>query len=816
MRSTFVFASLVIAIPAWSQAPTAPVVSPRGVINAFTRQPAPTSVGVGGLIWINGLNLGPVDGAVAKDLSWPTQLGTPAVQVLINNRPSPIYSISPSRIVAQVPYEVNPGLVQLVVRRGNISSQPVRFTVLATLPSVKTAKDLGFGAGDISAKGGIITLRAMGIGIADPRVPTGAVGTKDTPAIPRNAVRAVVGGKVANAAAVASIERVGEFDVDVELPGDAKPGDVITLQFANATANRTLYQSIPQADVKYLKFPDGVPDFRGFTASDLRPGFIGLAAAPGDDGCYPSYLADVPNAKVAKVEGCLITANRLLTSPFTAASEGNALAALAGPAVGQSPAGISKKVLIFNPARTEQMNVELPTSVLTLGSAGAGDFIAPATGQGAVAQIIDSDTGELRTAQGAGGVGGGGGGQPGGGGGGAGAPAVTIDLGDGLKNIVSSGIVFAQGITGYLVVDDTTKPTRAKIALLNNQGRVQSTRDFPAGYLPIIVPLQPAAAGAAGAAAAAAAAASRNRTSLLSDATSRIVYVLSGKSDNTAHAFIGFPLADGEPKVHALPDKTFFSACSTTLRIFTLVLSRKISVPVGVNPAAAFRNPCTAQGFASLDLGSLEISLVSLPGAGSFNASANSENELNDYVYGANADPSRNNRSDTLYVFDGVTNSSFRFDLPPDVQTFNNLTAVPEMNAVVALATNRVNGDAGLIFFDLDLASSRLLPTPTGFATVQMVAVYPNTRKLLARGTKANPSATQFLLYDLVTGDLTIIPNPEGVSFVGQLAGVPASGGAPAIAGVTLQRANVKANAMEAVTFTTDRKQTGVMLIQVN
>ena len=116
------------------QAPTAPVVSPRGVINAFTQTPAPTTVAAGGLIWINGLNLGPVDAIVAKDAPWPTSVGDPAIQVLINNRPSPIYSAGPSRIVAQVPYEIANGQVNLVVRRGDAQSRPARFNVINIFP----------------------------------------------------------------------------------------------------------------------------------------------------------------------------------------------------------------------------------------------------------------------------------------------------------------------------------------------------------------------------------------------------------------------------------------------------------------------------------------------------------------------------------------------------------------------------------------------------------------------------------------------------------------------------------------------------------
>ncbi|MBM3787593.1 MAG: hypothetical protein FJW30_24825, partial [Acidobacteria bacterium] len=112
-----------------AQAPTAPVVSPRGVINAFTQQPAPTSVAAGGIIWINGLNLGPASGWKAEALPLPTTAGDPAVEVRIGNRSLPLFSITPSRIVAQIPIDQPAGLNQLTVRRGESTSRPARFFV---------------------------------------------------------------------------------------------------------------------------------------------------------------------------------------------------------------------------------------------------------------------------------------------------------------------------------------------------------------------------------------------------------------------------------------------------------------------------------------------------------------------------------------------------------------------------------------------------------------------------------------------------------------------------------------------------------------
>ncbi len=823
--------SLICVCRVLGQAPTAPVVSPRGVVNAFTQTPAPTTVAAGGLIWINGLNLGPVDAIVAKDAPWPTSVGDPAIQVLINNRPSPIYSAGPSRIVAQVPYEIANGQVNLIVKRGDVQSRPARFNVINIFTAIKTMDDLGYGAADATVNGNTIVLRASGLGPVTPNVPTGTAGSKETPAVPRGALRALVGGVVADVKATASSERVGEFDVAIELPGTANPGDAITLQVGNNNANRTLYQRMSQPAMTFLPIPTGTPDLRGFTPSDLRPGYIGLAAARADDGCYPSFVADMTNAKWSKIDSCLTGANRNQASPFTAANDGSALAAFIGPPAADAATGVSNKVALYTPSRTETMSIDLPSSGAQIGSAGRGDFTVILSGQPPTAKTLDSETGELRDVA-AGGIGGIPGVPGGGGAGGVGGIPVAlltakIDLGDGIKEPISPPFAWAAGLFGVVVGDNVDKPTKAKLAIVDATGKMQSTRDFPDGFVPIVPPAQPVVPGGGG-----------NpgipgipgipggvvnplanfRAVATQDAASRTYIVVAAKADGSSHAFVSFPIGQqGNAKAHPLPEKTFFAACSNQLRVFQLELSRSIAVATGASSDITFKNPCPAQGFATFNLNAQEAAIVTLPGSGAFNASGNNANELNDYVYGANV--STANRSDTLYVFDGVTNSSFRFDLPADVQSFTNLSTIPDLNAVVALATNRVNGDAGIVFFDLELASSRLMPTPEGFAAVNIASVFPATRKLVARGTKPNNAGTNYLIYDLVTGDLRIIENPPGVAFVGTVpAQAPVPGGQPGQVqpNPVLQSINPKSNIIEAVGYGADRKQAGVMLIRVH
>src|SRR3954470_23659295 len=93
----------------FAQTPTAPVISARVVTNFFTQEPAPGTVALGGLVQINGLNLGPPEGAVAEETPWQTRLS--GITVVIGGKPAPIYSVSPGAIIAQVPYDSNVGFV---------------------------------------------------------------------------------------------------------------------------------------------------------------------------------------------------------------------------------------------------------------------------------------------------------------------------------------------------------------------------------------------------------------------------------------------------------------------------------------------------------------------------------------------------------------------------------------------------------------------------------------------------------------------------------------------------------------------------------
>ncbi len=832
-RVVTLLACLLAAATARGQAPAAPVVNPRGVLNAFSLQPAPSAVAPGGLLLIEGLQLGPPEGVTASGTPWPTQLGDPPVEVRINGRPAPLFSARPNRILAQVPWETPPGLATVVVRRGEAESRPARVLVNALEPSVRTAGDKGYGqvAGRLSGR--ILAFSATGLGPTEPPAAGGEVGPSDPPARPRQPVQAYVGGLPAPVRATLSPERVGEFDIRIEVPAEARPGDLITLLVGQRSANAVTLGEASGPGMEWLERPEGAPEFRSLVAAGLRGGYLIASGARGEDGCYPSYLFDFDRQSAGRIEACLTAANAGARTPVVAAADSPRLAALVGPPEGEPPAGVSSKVMIFDPAKDEPLTVELPEPAVNLTALAGGNFSALLAGNPPRSVLIDGQSGEIRQPQPAAG---------------AAATGVLVALPSGLEGLskVLAVTALPQNLFAALVADDADRPTAARLVVFNRQSEVVGSRDFPEGWVPLVAPPRPQAPGAAQPAA------NLRRALVYFDAQRQTLYIAARRSDRSGDGMIAFSAQDLEAGVIAFPEAWFVAACSPTLPAFTLELSRRLVLLGGPEPESEIKDPCPATGFLLLDLEERKVTAVELPGQGRFDADPTVTGDVNDFIYGSNTDPSRRNLADTLYVLDGVSASAFRLDLPTGVTSFANPVAVPAMNAVIALATNRVAGDAGFVFFDLENAVARLLPAPEGFAQVSFLSVFPATRKLAARGVKAGGAGSQYLIYDLVTGDLLAPANPERVAWVGAVpqaavgqgggtqnppgqgipppgqgtpapgqgppgAGRPGQGGAvtPAAPAPVLQQVNPRANTIAAAAFDAQGKQVGLLVVRV-
>lgn len=762
---------VVLAVTAFLQAqsPTAPVINPRGITNLFTQQPAPARVAPGGLIQINGLNLGPVEGATAPGLPWPNQLG--GTQVTINGRPAPIYSVNPGVIIVQVPWEVqsSPDPAEVIVRRAGAASRPARVLISAPMvPSIRTADDSGYGAPWGETSGSNLKLSISGIGQAEPRIPSGEAGPADSPAQPVNPVTAFVGGLRTTAAATASSKKPGEFDLVIGIPESAAPGDLITVVTGAAavTANRTVYKAGSGLDVAYVPLPAGTPELRFLSDAGLNGRYLLATGARGDDGCFKGIAIDTVKKTATTIPDCLTSGNAAL-SPLVAAAGSDTVAALVGPPEGDLQTGVSSKVKIFSAANAPVM-VELPAAASIL-AATQTDYRATIPETPPRQAVIDDRTGEVRT-----GVAGGGGGA--GAGGGAAIPGgnlANFEV-DGLKNIYANAVI--QNRIVLTVGDDPLKPTKAKYAVLTPQGETVVTKDFPAGWLPLLPPQAP-----------------RNpnqpnqlpqappRQSFSIDLQGRIFYALARNADNTKHAFIAFAIDNTDPKLIALPDGWFATACSANMPVYGLDLSRRVAMMASKVPETEFKQVCTSSGFLLLDLAGQEVTAVALPVQAQVlvNASA----EMNDYVYAAAYDSSRtNNTSDTLFVLDGVNGTTFALSIPPAISGFNvnGFTRIADINALVAPATRTVAGDQGLMFFSLDAQTATVLPVPDGFNRVAAindngVPCCISTRKLVARAFNGTASAG-VVVYDLVHNDITLVPNPTGVTSIGIPAAAAAGG----------------------------------------
>jgi len=792
-----------------------PVVSPRGVINAFTQQPAPSAVSPGGVFWINGLNLGPPSEIKAAALPFPTELGDPPVRVRINQRLAPLYSISANRIVAQVPLEVPVGLATIIVERAGQASRPARILIQAPTPAVRTTGDSGFGPAAGREAAGKLTLAVSSLGAAEPAVPTGQAAAG---AAPRLAVRTHVGGLPAPTTISHSADRPGQFDIEIEIPAGALPGDVINLSQGGRLSNFVTLGTAARHEMLYVPFPDGTPEIRALQPAGLRSVYLAASGARAADGCYPSFTVDMVAKTMASIDGCVTSGLAQLPSPFVATNDTSTLAAFVGTPAGQNQA--TDKVRLFN-VNGEPKDVTLPSTGQVLAAGPDGVFQAVLTG-GAGVITIDGTTGETRTG-GAGAINIGG--AAGGGGLQLGAGAPTVDLGDGLNRVLSPILGLGNNLRAVVVGDNTDNPTRTKLAILNPQNQVQATRDFPDQWLALASPAPQLLAGIGGAGGPGGPALqNRQSVAALVDAPTRSIFVMARTADSAQHGFVSFKLDSDEKAALPLPNGWFVAACTPQLRVFNVELTRRVGL-LGANTAdRELKNPCPATGFVLFDLDEANFTPVELPGAGQFSATQGTD-ELNDFVFGSNIDPARQGAADTLYILDGVTATPFRVDLPPGLNGFSQIRPVRDLNILVGLGRARqAPGDGGIVVFDLERASGTVLNVPDGFATVQLLDIFPATRKVVARGLQTGNTGAQMLIYDLTTSDVTVVPNPPGVAFLGTPpAQAPGAGGAggggqpgqPQAPQVVL-RSSPRSQTIEAVAYSPERRQTGIAVIRVN
>jgi len=253
------------------------------------------------------------------------------------------------------------------------------------------------------------------------------------------------------------------------------------------------------------------------------------------------------------------------------------------------------------------------------------------------------------------------------------------------------------------------------------------------------------------------------------------------------------------------------------MRLFSLDLVGRYALAGAQVPHTGFEASCAGDGFLILDPagGHPTVTSVPLPTAGQLRVDATkaqtSLSQMNNYVFGVRLDPTRSGTSDTLFVLDGVEASAFVLPLPTTASGFSNAVVqqVPQANWLQVQGIDKTAGDQGLVLFDLDQQTATNLFVPADYTTVGFLddgatICCLTTRKLVARALKAGGSS--MVVYNLATGDLTVVPSPAGVTSVG-----PPPGATTAAGRVF---SNARANTVSAVAYA-GQKQAGIIIIRI-
>jgi uncharacterized protein (TIGR03437 family) len=225
-----------------------PSVAPGGVLNgaSFIKgQP----VAPGSIVSIFGSNLS--SGLqIADSVPLSTSLG--GVTVTFNDTTAPLYFVSSGQINAQVPYEVQPGSVNIVVKNGT-SSSPVAFDLAPAAPGVFSIP-IGVGNGIIinldgslaapsgsipgypthPAKGGdVVIVLATGLGATNPQAITGH-DSLDVTRFTMGNPTVLVGGVAIPQANVQfsglAPQFPGVYQLNIKLPDTVATGDKVPFQ----------------------------------------------------------------------------------------------------------------------------------------------------------------------------------------------------------------------------------------------------------------------------------------------------------------------------------------------------------------------------------------------------------------------------------------------------------------------------------------------------------------------------------------------------------------------------------------------------------
>jgi uncharacterized protein (TIGR03437 family) len=211
--------------------------NPAGIVNAASYAPFTAGISRGELITLYGTNLAP--STMVAQAPFPTSLN--GVQVMMNNRPAPIYYVSAGQLSVVVPYGTeNPSNVQIQVINNGNTSNTVTTVMNLTSPGVFTSTQNGTGTGaalhsDFSLvtkaspakRGETISLFVTGLGDVKPAVSDGAVGPSNPLSTTTETISVYIAGTQATVSYAGLAPGLsGLYQINVLVPAFVTPGDV--------------------------------------------------------------------------------------------------------------------------------------------------------------------------------------------------------------------------------------------------------------------------------------------------------------------------------------------------------------------------------------------------------------------------------------------------------------------------------------------------------------------------------------------------------------------------------------------------------------
>ena len=227
---------LTIGLHAQDYSGSGVFLNPIGIVNAASLAPITNPVAPSELVTLFGTGMSSVT-LQAQRLPFQTTLG--GVQVMVNNRPAPVYFVSPNQISAIVPSATTENYATFQVINNGVSSNSVTLYTSPTAPGVFTLNQSGYGPGAIlhsdfslvnsqrpARAGETVLVFLTGLGATNPAVADGAPG----PTNPLSMVTTMVTVDIDGTGAPVSFSGLapglaGLYQLNVQIPQGLSSGN---------------------------------------------------------------------------------------------------------------------------------------------------------------------------------------------------------------------------------------------------------------------------------------------------------------------------------------------------------------------------------------------------------------------------------------------------------------------------------------------------------------------------------------------------------------------------------------------------------------